>query len=81
MQPADFMIVSKEFKEALHKALPSWKEYCPSCKKHHVVTLQPCPECGVYHTPQPKSDIVWGNCNADMACEGCKAYRDHLSII
>lgn len=56
-----------------------FKIYCPSCKKYHIMTMQPCPECGVYTTPQPKSDKVYSMCKyIHYECEGCEAYRDHL---
>lgn len=29
----------------------TFKEYCESCKRKHIVTNKPCPSCGVYHTP------------------------------
>lgn len=55
-----------------------WKEYCRHCKRNHIVTMKPCPECGVYDTPQPVSEKVYEKCRADYACDGCYAYRDHL---
>jgi hypothetical protein len=54
-----------------------WLEDCSSCKRKHRVTMQPCPECGVHETPQPESEKVHETCNADYACDGCDAYRDH----
>ncbi len=54
-----------------------WKEWCKNCKKFHFVILKPCPDCGVYHTPQPKSEKVYDNCNASYRCDGCEAYLDH----
>ena len=54
-----------------------WLEYCKSCKKKHKVTLQPCPSCGVYETPQPKSENVKDTCRASYSCDGCQAYEDH----
>ncbi len=55
---------------------------CTSCKRRHVMTLQPCPECngrGGY-IPMPASSNVANNCMAlDYRCDGCDAYRDHLS--
>lgn len=56
----------------------TWKEYCKSCKRFHIVILKPCTECGVYETPQPVSEKVYENCRQDYACDGCQAYRDHL---
>ena len=53
-----------------------WLEPCISCDKKHWMTSQPCPACGVYHTGQP-SEKVLEKCNADYACDGCQAYRDH----
>lgn len=55
----------------------AWKEYCGVCKKVHIMTLKPCPGCGVYHTPQPKSEKVYEKCNATHQCDGCDAYQDH----
>lgn len=55
-----------------------WLEYCPQCKRKHRVTLQPCPTCGVYETPQPVSDNVYLHCNGDKRCDGCQAYSEHL---
>ena len=54
-----------------------WKEWCKPCKKFHFVTLQPCPDCGVHYTPQPKSEKVKDNCHASYICDGCEAYLDH----
>lgn len=56
-----------------------WIEYCPSCKRKHIFKMSPCPTCGVYWTPQPKSEIVLEKCNADYSCDGCQAYRDHTN--
>lgn len=56
----------------------TWLEYCNSCKKSHRVVNQPCPTCGVYHTPQPVSDVVYSKCKADYRCDGCEAYADHF---
>jgi hypothetical protein len=58
--------------------MKAFKMYCDSCKKNHIMTVQSCPDCGVYDTPQPKSDKVYEKCHADYACDGCQAYRDHL---
>lgn len=57
----------------------AWKDFCKQCKRFHIVTLKPCPSCGVYETPQPKSEKVYENCMASYECEGCMAYRDHTS--
>ena len=54
-----------------------WKDYCSLCKKNHIFTLKPCPDCGVYYTPQPVSEKVYDNCNATYICDGCEAYLDH----
>lgn len=54
---------------------------CPSCGRKHRMSQQPCPECqgrGGY-TPQPVSEAVREKCNADYACDGCVAYREHLA--
>lgn len=58
----------------------TWKEWCKYCKKFHYVTSQPCPDCGVYHVPQPKSEKVKDNCRATYMCDGCEAYQDHYDI-
>ncbi len=42
------------------------------------MALKPCPSCGVYETPQPKSEKVGENCCTNYDCDGCEAYRDHL---
>lgn len=55
----------------------AWKEYCTSCKRDHTVTNQPCPSCGVYTTPQPKSEKVKDQCMRAKICDGCEAYQDH----
>ena len=55
-----------------------WLEYCKSCKKNHYVMNQPCPDCGVYFTPQPVSKKVKEKCKAQYRCDGCEAYLDHL---
>lgn len=55
-----------------------WKEWCPSCKRHHIVSLQPCPDCGIYDVPQPHSEKVQEKCRRIVRCEGCEAYQDHL---
>ena len=52
---------------------------CPSCGYQHHMTNQPCPDCqgrGGY-TPQPVSEKVQDKCQADYACDGCMAYREH----
>ena len=56
-----------------------WKQYCNKCKKHHYVTMQPCPSCEIYHTPQPVKDKVLEKHDLyTYECEGCQAYREHL---
>lgn len=53
-----------------------WKEYCTSCKRNHIVWMQPCPDCGVHETPQPSEKV---HCNSmRYSCDGCEAYKDHL---
>lgn len=39
-----------------------WKEYFPKTKKTHIVTLKPCPSCGIHQTPQPVSEKVAESC-------------------
>ena len=58
---------------------PCWKDYCTACKKNHIFTLKPCPSCGVYETPQPKSEKVYDNCHKSYICDGCEAYQDHYA--
>ena len=58
-----------------------WLEWCPSCKRKHRVSMQPCPSCGVYYVPQPVSENVANSCRrlvGSMECDGCEAYREHL---
>ncbi len=57
-----------------------WLEYCGACKRKHRVTLKPCPDCGVYETPQPMFDKVYEKCrnHYNYICDGCEAYLDHL---
>ena len=41
--------------------------------------MQPCPSCGVHHTPQPISEKVLNRIGLNnFECDGCEAYRDHL---
>jgi hypothetical protein len=59
-----------------------FKIHCPSCKKDHIMTMQPCPCCsgrsGEY-IPMPKSEKVKDNCTyLYYQCSGCEAYEDHL---
>ena len=57
-----------------------WLEYCNWCKRRHRVTMRPCPECGVYLTPQPVSKRVYESCRAGSPiCDGCEAYREHTN--
>lgn len=40
--------------------------------------MKPCPSCGVYETPQPKSEKVYDKClSLNYYCDGCEAYKDH----
>lgn len=56
-----------------------WKEYFPTTKQKHLVTLKPCPSCGVHHTPQPVSDRIAEKYSlSQFECDGCEAYREHL---
>lgn len=56
-----------------------WKEWFPNTKKTHIVSMQPCPSCGVYHTPQPVSEKVKEKYPFYLfECDGCEAYKDHL---
>jgi len=58
---------------------PVWKQYFPKTKKTHLVTMKPCPSCGIHHTPQPVSDKVIEQYSlSQFECDGCDAYRDHL---
>ena len=54
--------------------------YCNYCKKNHRMDNQLCPSCCVHIAPQPVSEEVYNDCNADYDCDGCVAYRDHLAI-
>ena len=57
----------------------TWKEYFHTTKQTHLVTLKPCPSCGVHHTPQPVSDRIAEKYSlAQFECDGCEAYREHL---
>lgn len=57
-----------------------WKKHCDKCKKQHYYTNKPCPTCGVYHTPQPVSEIVAAKHSThSMQCDACQAYEEHLS--
>lgn len=56
----------------------NWKEYCEKCKKTHIFSNQPCPNCGIHYTPQPKSEKTNEKCKANKVCDGCDAYKDHL---
>lgn len=56
----------------------AWLEYCSKCKTKHIMSLQPCPDCGVHTTPQPKSEKVNNSCKTIKRCDGCDAYLDHL---
>ena len=52
--------------------------YCESCKRNHIMIMKPCPSCGVYETPQPRSEKVYDKCMSfDYDCDGCEAYKDH----
>jgi len=56
-----------------------FKVYCKSCKRNHIMIMQPCPDCEISFTPQPKSDKVYDKCmSLHYCCEGCEAYKDHL---
>lgn len=56
-----------------------WKQYFSQTKKNHIVSMQPCPSCGVHHTPQPISEKVLNRIGLNnFECDGCEAYRDHL---
>ncbi len=54
--------------------------WCPSCKKNHRMSNQPCHSCNGRGgwTPQPVSQKVKENCGTDYDCDGCMAYRNHL---
>lgn len=48
-------------------------------KKNHLVTMKPCPSCGIHYTSQPVSEkIAEQYLFSQFECEGCEAYRDHL---
>ncbi len=52
---------------------------CKACGHQHRMVHRPCPSCGVYTTLQPASDAVMDRCGAIQECDGCEAYREHLS--
>ena len=54
-----------------------WKELCTVCNKMHIMHMSTCLSCGVYAVVQPVSENVCHNVNYE--CDGCEAYRDHLS--
>jgi len=58
-----------------------WKEWCPECKKNHIVWLQPCSDCGFYEVPKPSENVML-KCKYQghlrYICDGCEAYLDHL---
>lgn len=56
-----------------------WLEWCHWCKRKHRVSMQPCPECQVYLTPQPISERVDEQCGATYSCDGCVAYKEHTN--
>ena len=57
----------------------AWLEYCPWCKRKHLVEMRKCTGCFVYETPQPVSDTVADSCGASYECDGCAAYREHAN--
>ena len=57
--------------------LRKWKEYCPICKKNHIVWMQSCSECGINKTPQPSEKVKCSR-NYYYVCDGCQSYLDHL---
>lgn len=73
-------MTSNELKSRIQeKGFNIWKEWCPKCKCYHFVSLQPCPDCGVYYTPQPVSLKIWKKHSiSTYRCDGCDAYQDHL---
>lgn len=57
-----------------------WKQWCDRCKKNHVVSLQPCPDCGTHDTPQPISEKIKEQHSSSIyTCDGCDTYKEHLS--
>jgi hypothetical protein len=56
-----------------------WKDSFGKSNKKHLVSMQKCPSCGVYETPQPISIKIWENYPLhNYECDGCSAYKDHL---
>jgi uncharacterized OB-fold protein len=53
--------------------------YCNSCGRKHRMSLQLCPECGVYEIMMPSSEKVMDSCHGIYRCDGCEAYREHMS--
>jgi len=57
----------------------NWKEWFRTSNKTHIVTLKPCPSCGIHYTPQPVSEKVAEKyMDSEFECDGCEAYQDHL---
>ena len=74
----DIMLKKSNFKLFKMKNF-RWKQYFSQTKKNHIVSMQPCPSCGVYYTPQPISEKVLTRIGLNnFECDGCEAYRDHL---
>ena len=51
---------------------------CPSCKRKHRMTVQPCPSCGGGGgwIAMPASERVREDCGQLDKCDGCEAYED-----
>jgi hypothetical protein len=61
------------------KKVAVWKEWCKKCNTFHLTSLQQCPSCGIYYTPQPHSEKVKEKHLLSIYhCDGCEAYQDHL---
>jgi hypothetical protein len=56
---------------------PRWLEWCPSCKRKHLVTIGKCSSCRVYGVPEIVSEHVADRCHAStIICDGCQSYEE-----
>jgi hypothetical protein len=60
----------------------AWLEWCPVCRRRHLVARLPCPSCdgGGGSVPQPAKRRVREACGRVYECEGCEAYREHVEV-
>jgi len=57
-----------------------WLEWCPVCRRRHLVAWLPCPRCSGGSVPQPVKQGVREACGRVYECEGCEAYREHVAV-